>query len=59
MSYDLFFLTRQDGPTDSSLLAYFSNRPRDQVGENQAFYSNEDTGVYFSWDVGLEEVEES
>lgn len=59
MSYDLLFLSRQDGPTDSSLLAHFSKRPHYQVGGNQAFYSNEDTGVYFSWDVGLEEVEEA
>ena len=58
MSYDLLFLPREAGPSEMELLSYFRRRPHYQVERGQAIYSNEDTGVYFLWDVGLEQVKE-
>lgn len=49
MSYDLFF--RAAAPLSrEQFLAYFSERPRYAIDGGQAFYENEDTGVYFYFD---------
>jgi hypothetical protein len=51
MGYDLF-LKRRDGAYDrTQFLEYFSKRDWYKVQENQAWYENEDTGVYFSFDL--------
>lgn len=48
MSYDLFFTSPKISREDFN--AYFENNPRYELGDGQAFYSNEFTGVYFSFD---------
>ncbi len=52
MSYDLYFITKNDECklTKADFIEYFANRPRYQAAENQTWYSNEDTGVYFSFE---------
>ena len=51
MSYDLYLRPRS-GPYDASALEdYFRARENYQVSERQAFYENDDTGVYFSLDL--------
>jgi hypothetical protein len=49
MSYDLFFRTRGSATivTHGEFETYFSGRPHYQVNTSQAWYNNEDTGVYF------------
>ncbi|HET6250051.1 MAG TPA: hypothetical protein VFE47_20335 [Tepidisphaeraceae bacterium] len=51
MSYDLFFRRRTSRQSVSrqDLDAYFSDRPSWTTESPQASYSNEDTGVYFSF----------
>jgi hypothetical protein len=51
MSYDLFFETRSGRKIDSKSFArYFDARRHYKVGNGQAVYQNEDTGVYFIFD---------
>jgi hypothetical protein len=52
MSYDLFFHrdTAQPAITQNEFLKYFQSRPHYQVKNSQAWYENEDTGVYFSFE---------
>src|SRR5262245_20463321 len=52
MSYDLYFLSRSVGRglSRDEFAGYFSDRNKYQVSESQALYSNEDTGVYFTFD---------
>lgn len=51
MSYDLFFSRRDGGPLSlRDFSAFFRGRARWELKEHQAWYSNEDTGVYFSFD---------
>lgn len=50
VSYDLYFRSPQGSPTQEAFSHYFRPRPNYEVGENQAWYSNEDTGVYFSFE---------
>lgn len=54
MSYDLFFRWRNPAAQvlPEVFLDYFRSRPLYEVSEVQAWYSNELTGVYFSFDVG-------
>jgi hypothetical protein len=47
MSYDLFFRPRAGELTDSAFNAYFHDRSHYKVDSSQAWYQNEDTGVYF------------
>ena len=60
MSYDLFFYrdTSQPQITRSKFLKYFQGRAHYQVKNSQAWYENEDTGVYFSFDFAETEEEE-
>jgi hypothetical protein len=52
MSYDLFFRGRNPGtivPRDA-FTCYFYGRRHYELNETQAWYANEDTGVYFVFD---------
>jgi hypothetical protein len=53
LSYDLDFCVPEGAPapTTAELEAYFKGRPWYQVNGTQAFYGNEDTGVYFSFEL--------
>jgi hypothetical protein len=51
MSYDLFFEAGRGKTLDKkSFATYFKSRASYQVGNGQAIYQNEDTGVYFIFD---------
>jgi hypothetical protein len=51
MSYDLFFEAGPGKSLDKKHFAgWFRGRPHYQVGNGQALYQNEDTGVYFIFD---------
>jgi hypothetical protein len=52
VSYDLFFIEPEI--TLQQLEAYFSGRNHYKVENNQAWYENEDTGVYFCFDYSAE-----
>ena len=56
MSYDLFFRWRNldSAVSEEGLLQYFRSRPLYEVSGNQAWYSNETTGVYFLFEMGPE-----
>jgi hypothetical protein len=47
LSYDLYFLPTRSMPSPDEFAAYFANRSRYSVGNGQALYQNDDTGVYF------------
>ncbi len=48
MSYDLFLKPREGDISFPQLAGYFGSRPGYQRGENEFWYHNGDTGVYFS-----------
>jgi hypothetical protein len=50
MSYDLYFTSEALTLTEKQFTAYFSKRDCYTVNGGQAFYENEDTGVYFYFD---------
>ena len=49
MSYDLFFTS--ESISRESFKRYFNGRPYYQIEKDQAWYTNEDSGVYFSFEV--------
>jgi hypothetical protein len=53
MSYDLHFLRQEASKTipPDAFLTYFGNRRGYEVKGSQIWYENEDTGVYFSFDL--------
>ncbi|MEW6263317.1 MAG: hypothetical protein AB1641_09580 [Thermodesulfobacteriota bacterium] len=51
MSYDLFFKPRSGLVDPKGFVDYFSSRPNYKVNLTQARYRNEDTGVYFVFDL--------
>lgn len=51
MSYDLYFKPRSGVVDRSKILAYFSSRLNYAVDPPQAWYRNEDTGVYFVFEM--------
>lgn len=53
MSYDLYFLARPGSPTPSGeeFRAYFTGRPRYRNEDGQVWYANDDTGVYFCFEL--------
>jgi hypothetical protein len=59
MSYDLFFRSRNTDSRFSSddFVRYFTDRPHYQVSATQAMYTNEDSGVYFSFDYNADPVD--
>ena len=50
MSYDLFFRAPDGVFTRETFGNYFGSRPNYEVNGGQAFYQNDVTGVYFSFD---------
>lgn len=56
MSYDLFFRSAPDAPciTPEAFREHFRARKHYTVQDSQAWYANEDTGVYFSFDLPSE-----
>lgn len=58
MSYDLFFARRAGGELSlEAFESFFRGRPHWKVEGAQAWYGNDDTGVYFSLEWGGSEVE--
>ena len=57
MSYDLFLKSNAAALDADGFEAYFDTRPNYTVNNGQAFYENEDTGVYFSFDYASDEAE--
>jgi hypothetical protein len=55
VSYDLFFRSRSpDSPfSRDDFVRHLTGRSRYQVKESQAWYSNEDSGVYFAFDYSV------
>lgn len=51
MSYDLFFLKPPTSDSATEFLQYFAARRHFSVQSGQAWYQNEDTGVYFSFEL--------
>jgi len=58
MSYDLFFKPRKSDDSAQDFAKYFSARQHYEVTETQALYQNEDTGVYFVFDLQNEPDED-
>ena len=51
MSYDLFFKPRAGSFDSNRFSEYFSQRTHYKVAGTQAWYENEDTGVYFAFEL--------
>lgn len=58
MSYDLCFKPRAGVVDQRKIAAYFSSRPNYKVDPLQAWYQNEDTGVYFVFEMQSEKQTE-
>jgi hypothetical protein len=60
MSYDLFFRSRNKDSRFSGddFVGHFTDRPHYQVSATQAMYTNEDSGVYFSFDYNTDPVDD-
>jgi hypothetical protein len=59
MSYDLFFQPRQGYIDENAFKDYFSSRLNYTVNMPQAWYQNEETGVYFVFELSQgDEIEE-
>ncbi|MCB9743846.1 MAG: hypothetical protein H6741_17500 [Alphaproteobacteria bacterium] len=50
MSYDLFFTPPKLAPSKAEIIGWLNRSRHVQVSENQAWYENRDTGVYFGFD---------
>jgi hypothetical protein len=50
MSYDLYFV-RENAPSDEEFFEHFRGRDHYAINERQAWYFNEDTGVYFGFEL--------
>jgi hypothetical protein len=60
MSFDLYFCWHKREPVNLDSVADWSQKHRYfQRKDSQLFYSNEDTGVYFSLDFEIKDAEES
>src|SRR5262249_15239827 len=57
--YDLFFRSPDASLTPAQFEGHFLFRPNYQVNSGHAFYENEDTGVYFSFDLTEDDSEDS
>jgi len=55
MSYDLFLKPDSDTLSQDQFTGWFESRPHYTVQNLQAWYENQDTGVYFSFDYDPEE----
>ena len=58
MSYDLYFKPRSGSFSGELFHAYFRNRPNYKCEGVQAWYGNEDTGVYFVFELQTEQPPE-
>ena len=59
MSYDLMFSTSPGQELETpALSSYFQGKRNYKVEKSQAWYENEDTGVYFGFDLGPEQPDE-
>jgi hypothetical protein len=58
MSYDLYFRPRSGSFTDETFRVYFCDRPNYKCEGSQAWYSNEDTGVYFIFELETEQQQQ-
>ena len=58
MSYDLFFKPRRGDADSSQFAEYFRNRRHYKVDVPEVLYENEDTGVYFMFDLEREPDED-
>ena len=54
MSYDLYFMPRAGSIDPERFAAYFAGRPNFKVSLPQAWYQNDETGVYFVFQVKQE-----
>lgn len=59
MSYDLFMKPRSGEITESDFESYFNQNPLYEVDMPQAWYNNEDTGVYFVFEYQVETNEDA
>jgi hypothetical protein len=58
MSYDLYFKPRNGSFSEELFHAYFCERPNYKCEGSQAWYGNEDTGVYFVFELQTEQLPE-
>jgi hypothetical protein len=58
VSYDLYFEPRSGALDLHEIAAYFSSRPNYEVNPTQAWYQNEETGVYFVFEMQSREETE-
>lgn len=60
MSFDVFFCKPENSPKAPSknLIKYFSERTHFELNDGQAFYENEETGVYFNFELLIEDSDE-
>jgi hypothetical protein len=58
MSYDLYFKPRNGSFSDELFHSYFRDRPNYKCEGAQAWYGNEDTGVYFVFELQTEQPPE-
>lgn len=58
MSYDLYFRPRNGSFSEELFHAYFRERPNYKCEGSQAWYGNEDTGVYFLFELQTEQLPE-
>ena len=55
MSYDLYFKPRKGGFSDESFSRYFLDRANYECDGSQSVYGNNDTGVYFVFELNAED----
>ena len=58
MSYDLYFQPRTGAASRDRFIAHFEGRPHYRIEKDQAWYENEDTGVYFVFDYNAQPPED-
>ncbi|MFA9441674.1 hypothetical protein ACDA63_18755 [Uliginosibacterium sp. sgz301328] len=58
MSYDLYFKPRSGSFSEELFYAYFCERPNYKCEGSQAWYGNEDTGVYFVFELQAAQLPE-
>jgi hypothetical protein len=57
LSYDLYFRPGAGTVDEADVLDYFRARPNYSIENDQIMYANEDTGVYFTFDLGGDEAD--
>jgi len=59
MSYDLYFMPRFGDLLERNFVDYFAARSNYRIANSQAWYENEDTGVYFAFERERDGADES